>query len=541
MPVVEGTTDHNVVFFCSMLVAQGDWVERVTVHRLLINVVHSAYLLQQSMLGAQRQPQALLKVINRKKPEAGRSSARLSDRPSGAAGSTSGSIVDEVSGEVGNDGVLLYLKELDDPRVAVHFGFGQHLSLSPFSNPADLKKKGPPAKVPLESALAVSRLMRHIVDALGPDGRAVGTPWYARWLELTREMAFAANPALQPRAVVMLGALLPGTALCSDQVAAQLCDALVGALERGGGRDDLAVAVLMTLAQIAPHLKTELLQPLFWMGAALLHLGSVVVFSATLGLLDVCVKTADARNCFENATLEEYFMEERQAKTSLSSALEALDKGTGASFESNFSFAFCAPLLKGLKNARTRHQTLAVLTSMLNMGGNVLRPENLGYLAAILPYKSGLEKIGNREGRVQFFWTREVIPSAALSTLLFAVWVALLKSKAFESETHTLFLLLDEGVLFEPHVAAAQAELVPCMREVMQHGKDPEVLATVLRIFVSLSQCKPQRSVAAGAGKGAKKDWDFAALRDGFAGPTDAGTLALVQRVIRESIPAVSE
>ncbi len=527
----------EVVFICSMLFAQGDWVERVTVHRLLINVVHSAYLLQQNLRGVQPPQQPQLKVKNRKKADR-TSQVRGSSRGSDRSAATS-SAVQVPEGDAqdmhGNDHVLLYLKELDDPRVAVHFGFGQHLSLSPFSNPADLKKKGPPAKVPLESAQAVSLLMRHIVDALGPDGRAQGTPWFARWLELTRGMAFAPNPALQPRAMVMLGALLLAPHLCTDKTVGQLTAVLLTALERGV-RDDLAVAVLMTLTQVVPHLQTPVVRSLFWLGTALLHLGSVAVFSATLALVDNCVKAADARNCFEDASLEEYFMEARQKNSDLNAALHALEKSTTISYESNFSFAFCGALLKGLKNARTRQQSVSVLSSMLNIGGNFLRPESLGYLAAILPYKASLEKVGNREGRAQFFWTRELIPSAAVASLLFSVWVALLKGKAFEAETHTLYTLLDEGVTFEPSVAGVQADLLPHMREVVQSGKDADVVATVLRILTSLSQHKQMRSAATAprSDKPSRVEWDFATLRDGFGAPTDAATLALVQRTVRE-------
>jgi hypothetical protein len=169
----------EVVFVCSLMFAHGDWVERVTVHRLLINLVHSAYLLQQSMLQDSQQHQVIVQqqaMRLRKKAQISRGSQqkRGSERPLDVEQETEEGDVEE---EASNSRVLMFLKELDDPRVAVHFGFGQHLSLSPFSNPSELKRKGPPAKVPLESAQTVSVLMRRIVDALGPDGRAAGTTW----------------------------------------------------------------------------------------------------------------------------------------------------------------------------------------------------------------------------------------------------------------------------------------------------------------------------------------------------------------------------
>jgi hypothetical protein len=152
----------EVVFVCSLLFAHGDWVHRVTIHRLLINLVHSAYLLQQSTVqqdarGLQQQPQQQL-LAPRRPPKKGQMtrrssvSSRTSDRPGDSMEVVEESHVEQKS----SDRVLMFLRELDDPRVAVHFGFGQHLSLSPFSNPSELKRKGPPARVPLESALPVS-------------------------------------------------------------------------------------------------------------------------------------------------------------------------------------------------------------------------------------------------------------------------------------------------------------------------------------------------------------------------------------------------
>ncbi len=171
------------------------------------------------------------------------------------------------------------------------------------------------------------------------------------------------------------------------------------------------------------------------------------MFSATLGLLEVCVKTADARGCFESSTLEDYFMEWRQ-QGPMADLLQELDRSTTISYETNFSFSFCGPLLKGLKNTRTRAATVALLSTMLDIGGN-LRPENLGYLAALLPYKPGLEKVGNREGRSQFLWSKELIVGSNNAALLLQVWVALLKpGKGFETETLQLYVLLQEGFIF---------------------------------------------------------------------------------------------
>merc|ERR1711991_836869 len=85
-------------------------------------------------------------------------------------------------------------------------------------------------------------------------------------------------------------------------------------------------------------------------------------------------------------------------------------------------------MLKGLKRPRTRTQAVVVLSHMLNVTSNFLKPENLGYLAALLPFKA-LEKISTRQERQQFFWTRELIVDRHRSVLLCCVRVEALRRR----------------------------------------------------------------------------------------------------------------
>lgn len=257
-------------------------------------------------------------------------------------------------------------------------------------------------------------------------------------------------------------------------------------------------------------------------------MGSVSLFAATLALLEVCVKTADSRGCFENASPEEYLMEWR-VNGSMMPLLQNLDNCTSVSYGTNFSFSFCGPLLKGLKNTRTRAATVSLLSTMLEIGGN-LRSENLGYLAALLPYKTGMEKVGNREGRAQFLWTKELISSSSTATLLLQVWVALLKpGKGFETETLQLYTLLNEGLRFAPELTAVQAELLPYIREVVQIGKDTAIVSVVFQILELMSQSKGAKLPVAPK----TREFNFAALRDRFS-VVDNSTVDLIKSVIAE-------
>lgn len=492
----------EIVYICCMLFAHGDWVQRITVHRLLVNVVHAAYLLQKNVdlaseqrrLGSTKSPTRTSSISSTStaSPLMSRGSDAsvpppnaIGSGPAGSATNTSAAGA-KLAGVADDHAVLLYLRELDDPRTKVHFGFGQHLSLTPFSNPVDARKKGPPGRVPIESAQAVAVLVRHIVDALGPGGRAVGTVWYSRCLEFMRESAMTSNSVLQPRAMVMLGSLLNTPQLCADQVVEQI----LGVLQKSFGQKvdaepDLQVSVLLTLSMMIPHLPrdTGMLKPLFWLGTTLLHLDSQPIFSASLSLLDACVKTADARSLFDNSSVEDYFMSLRKLP-GVGQCLMQIDKEVGVSFATNFSFSFCTGLLKGIKSAKTKTATLSLLSSMLNIGSNFLKPDGLGYLAALLPFKS-LEKVGSRDGRQQFLWTREVIPNETFSVLLFSVWVSLLKQgKGFESETQTIYVLLEEGIRFEPlAISGTYLDLLPQLREVVQSSKDNEIVASALGIM----------------------------------------------------------
>lgn len=215
--------------------------------------------------------------------------------------------------------------------------------------------------------------------------------------------------------------------------------------------------------------------------------------------MDRIVRAADARKCFEVKSLEEYFISFRSDER-LAMCLWEIDKQTCLAFEANFSFALSAPLLRGLQNAKTKTATNALLALLLTLSnkGSVAAPEGLGFLAALLPYRSDAGTRGARafsscltpvcsvgilldvDGRQQYLWTTDVIVDKKLPVLLVSLWLSLLKvrlrrcarstwsssrslmqhAKGFEAETQFIYQLLDEAVNFDADSLASLHEVL---------------------------------------------------------------------------------
>jgi hypothetical protein len=238
-----------------------------------------------------------------------------------------------------------------------------------------------------------------------------------------------------------------------------------------------------------------------------LHYDAPQMYSPTLALLDNCLKSADARSCFEGYSVEEYFMAYR-ADERIDDYLSAFETEIGVSFESNFSFAFVSGLLKGLTDAKTKNSSIGLISTISNIGSHQFRPENLGYLAALLPFQY-VEKINTCEERLQFFWTRELIPDSLSSFLLFSVWVGLLnQGKVVDAETRTIYLLLEEGMRFDSEGILGIPALLPLLREVIQLSKEAEMVGRVLGILEELSLTFKKKTEP----KEAQSRWRFSLL-----------------------------
>ena len=160
--------------------------------------------------------------------------------------------------------------------------------------------------------------------------------------------------------------------------------------------------------------------PLFWLATTLVQVGDIRLYSASLQLLEVILKTLDYTECFKDMVrpishscihntayssllqeLSQFVMSVREG--AMDNLLTKLDMITGISFKNSFSFAIAAHLLKGLRHPQTKTSTSRVLSSFVDISARkAVGPNILGYIAALLPTKgdemSNLRQLFPSEG-----------------------------------------------------------------------------------------------------------------------------------------------
>lgn len=158
--------------------------------------------------------------------------------------------------------------------------------------------------------------------------------------------------------------------------------------------------------------------PLIWLAITLVQVGDIRLYSASLQLLEVILKTLDYTECFKDLVrdntqvslllssnniqeLSQFVMTVREG--AMDNLLTKLDMITGISFKNSFSFAIATHLLKGLRHPQTKTSTSRVLSSFVDISARkAVGPNLLGFIAALLPTKgdemSNLRQLFPSEG-----------------------------------------------------------------------------------------------------------------------------------------------
>ncbi|RZF46610.1 hypothetical protein LSTR_LSTR002942 [Laodelphax striatellus] len=212
--------------------------------------------------------------------------------------------------------------------------------------------------------------------------------WLQTWTALAKNFAFCYNPALQPRALIVLGCICKSV---TDHDIKQVLRILVKALE---SFNDIVLleALVMCLTRLQPLLRPEspIHRALFWVAVSVLQLDQVSLYAAGLALLEQNLHTLDSQGMFETKSLESVMMATREP---LEWHFKQLDHAVGLSFKANFHFALVGHLLKGFRHssATTVGRTQRVLTSLLGIIAKPTKrdkfevtPESVAYLAALL-------------------------------------------------------------------------------------------------------------------------------------------------------------
>ncbi|KAL3318538.1 hypothetical protein Ciccas_002793 [Cichlidogyrus casuarinus] len=231
--------------------------------------------------------------------------------------------------------------------------------------------------------------------------------WLDQWTQLTRKFAFLHNPALQPRAIIVLGCI---SKTVSDTDIKQLLRIMSRALESYAneigmdkdlrnkaldpGQADLYLieAVIVCLTRLVPLLSLDsgTHQPLFWVALGALQLEEVSLYAAGLALLEQDLSSLDKQGVFNHETLECRMMSCREQ---FILQCKQIDHSVGLSFRDSFHFALVGHLLKGLRHpcSKTVSRTIRILNMLLSI---VAKPhsrdkyevtvDNIAYLSALV-------------------------------------------------------------------------------------------------------------------------------------------------------------
>ncbi|KAJ9061115.1 Ras GTPase activating protein ira2 [Entomophthora muscae] len=329
--------------------------------------------------------------------------------------------------------------------------------------------------------------------------------WRARWMSLVTSTAFQFNPAVQPRAFIVLGCLARGEV--DDDLLYQILVALRGALELFDDADcSLIVSIVLCLSNIVENLPEDsrFLQPMFWLGIAFIQIGHMPLVSSAINLLEVVIRRMNDYNMFKSYSPGNVLL---MARAPFRSVANKLDQGSGVSFVTNFSFAFGGIMLRGLKDSSTKASTLTVFKTMQSFTLNCptsKRPDPLilGYLAPQLPLaaKNGDLKELLQSAGIKYHvdsnepadtyhkvLARLKIPDKNTALLIIAMIAGLLQHTEFEAEYLFLYGFLAEAALAFPEIfALLQARLLPKMNQVLTSNQTAAIIEAVQSILYTV-------------------------------------------------------
>ncbi|KAI9227506.1 MAG: hypothetical protein DHS80DRAFT_17060, partial [Piptocephalis tieghemiana] len=399
------------------------------------------------------------------------------------------------------------LKDLSSPRFRALFGLNgdvQAFLSTGSATPNVLGRAG----MPLASLETMVRLLLDVM-IWTISGTEMANAWRARWMSLVTSTAFQFNPALQPRAFVVLGCLARSEV--DDDILYQVLVTLKGALCMfNEGNCSLIVSIIMCLAKIAENLPADsrYLLPLFWLAMSFVHIGHVPLFPPALTLMEVVLRNMQSKGFFASASLGSVLLEARKPLEDLLHLKDGIP--TTKAFQKHFPFAVAMSLIKGLKHPHTQAATIQALTTFLEIASRstpedagTVDPQVLGFLAPLLPQAS---KAGELR---ELFWLvgsssmsgmttslatsyhrifdRLNIPDRDTALLLIALMVTLLNNAESESDQLFLYGFLAESATALPGVFIHFYDtLLPKMNAVFSSNHSVPILGAVQAIFYTL-------------------------------------------------------
>jgi hypothetical protein len=298
---------------------------------------------------------------------------------------------------------------------------------------------------------------------------------------LVASTAFQFNPAVQPRAFIVLGYL--GREEIDDDLLYQILVALRGSLAIfNESEPNLVTSIMMCLKNVVESLPSDsryLLQ-LFWIAVALVEISTNTTFSMAVELLQAVLRSLDTHGFFSGNIMTDVLMTAREP---VADVARKLDDICGVSFDTHFSFAIAGILIKGLRYADAKNSIYQGLQTFLHIerkqitqdrlyedsSNNIIDASTLGYVTALLPLaakhetvKDLLKLAGLNEADVDNntfscnayagIFEKFDIPDNSTALLIVSLLAAMLNVADNESERLFIYGLLSESAAALPEV-----------------------------------------------------------------------------------------
>eukprot|EP00011_Vannellida_sp_DIVA3-517-6-12_P006707 CAMPEP_0114622840 /NCGR_PEP_ID=MMETSP0168-20121206/9942_1 /TAXON_ID=95228 ORGANISM="Vannella sp., Strain DIVA3 517/6/12" /NCGR_SAMPLE_ID=MMETSP0168 /ASSEMBLY_ACC=CAM_ASM_000044 /LENGTH=1801 /DNA_ID=CAMNT_0001834063 /DNA_START=22 /DNA_END=5428 /DNA_ORIENTATION=+ len=371
----------------------------------------------------------------------------------------------------------------------LHFGVGStKTNFSIYQSAMDRDNKLE-KKMPISLVQNVTNSLFAVLSCCTRESSCVGTPYHSRWLALTCKAALTPNPALQPRAICALGVLCQSHELVTEDIIEKLLVLLRNSLfNYSGAVGDLEISIIHALAGLFPHLRptSKYYKSMFWIAASLLQIHDKALYVAVLDLLDGVVKALYNGGFLKGEGLQSFCMRHRTGD--LKALLDKLDVITGVSFNTNFSVAVTAHLMKGLRLSKGKSAANNAITTILELCSEKKGVNMVGYFAALLPmkfdetasFRSIINAVSGEAAGANMLFNRQMVPDDETAALVFTFIATVLRSSDLEHEQLLAYKLLDEGVRYNSAPFAITFDsLAPKMSQVLLSSQNQDVLAIV--------------------------------------------------------------
>ncbi|SAM09354.1 hypothetical protein [Absidia glauca] len=402
--------------------------------------------------------------------------------------------------EVNVQRLQLLLTEVSDSKVRLLFGLNKSHANAFTLTPDTLNDAAEPIQL-----LALESVITQLLEVLtcGAPSSDMANVWRARWMSLVASTAFQFNPAIQPRAFVVLGCL--GREEVDDDLLYQILVALRGALAIFNESDpNLVLSIMMCLKNIVESLPSEsrYLLPLFWVAVSLVQINNGPTFCMSVELLLAVVRALDTDEFFTGDTMTDVLLAAREP---MADVARELDELCGVNFETHFSFAMATVFSKGMRYNNAKDTIYQALAAFLDIeckhDTGVVEVQTLGYLGSLLPLAvkneslrdvlrlSGLyDDIVQEDGPTKSYsglFDKLDIPDDETALLFISMIATSLHSAESESERLLLYSLLAESAISMPNVfCLVYDSLLPKMNQVVLSSNTQPIIESVKTILL---------------------------------------------------------